>query len=167
MTKYYVHDCLKNFLLLFMPFITAQIVKNSHYLTGIYLIFLKNILDQTWETFNTKSRPQWIDRKCSYQERPILTLFCDLFSYFLLKLWLVNNWGSVLVHFCPHWVGYFYILTPPPWSSLSSILRFYTSNCSSISQTELKHFGLNYIKCYIFLNIYEYISWYKGTKIHI
>ena len=40
--KYYEHDCLQNFLLLFMFLLTALIVKNIHILAGIYFIFLKN-----------------------------------------------------------------------------------------------------------------------------
>ena len=38
--KYYVHDCLQNFLLFFMFLLTASIVENSHILAGIYFIFL-------------------------------------------------------------------------------------------------------------------------------
>ena len=30
-----------------MSLLTAQIVKSSHILAGIYFIFLKNVLDQT------------------------------------------------------------------------------------------------------------------------
>ena len=33
--------------LVFIPLLTAQIVKNSHFLPGIYFIFVKNVLDQT------------------------------------------------------------------------------------------------------------------------
>ena len=40
-SKYYKHDCLQNFLLLFMSLLTALIVKNSHIFQGIYFIFLK------------------------------------------------------------------------------------------------------------------------------
>ena len=39
--KYYEHDCLQNFLLLYMSLLTALIVKNSHILARIYFIFLK------------------------------------------------------------------------------------------------------------------------------
>ena len=46
-SKHYVQDCLQNFLLLFMILFTASIVKGSHILAGIYVIFLKNILDQS------------------------------------------------------------------------------------------------------------------------
>ena len=37
-----------------MFLLTALIIKNSHILVGIYFIFQKNILDQTWKAFNTK-----------------------------------------------------------------------------------------------------------------
>ena len=46
-SKYCAHDCLQNFLLLFMFLLIASIIKNSHFLAGIYFLFLKNILDQT------------------------------------------------------------------------------------------------------------------------
>ena len=39
--KYFDHDCLKNFLLLFMSLLTDQIAKNSHIFDRIYFIFLK------------------------------------------------------------------------------------------------------------------------------
>ena len=42
-SKCYVHDCLQSFVLFFMFFKTAPIVKNSQ----IYFIFLKSALDQT------------------------------------------------------------------------------------------------------------------------
>ena len=44
-SKYYVHDCLQDFLLLFMFLLTALIVKNSLILAVVYFIFPKNILD--------------------------------------------------------------------------------------------------------------------------
>ena len=44
-SKYYKDDCLQNFLLFFVAFLTASIVKNSH--AGIYFIFLKKVQDQT------------------------------------------------------------------------------------------------------------------------
>ena len=40
-SEYYDHDCLRNFLLLFISLLTASIVRNSHLLAGIYFIFLK------------------------------------------------------------------------------------------------------------------------------
>ena len=44
-SKYYVHDCLQDFLLLFMFLLTALIVKNSLIFAVVYFIFPKNILD--------------------------------------------------------------------------------------------------------------------------
>ena len=44
-------DCLQNFLLLFMFQLTAATVANIHILAGIYFIFLKIVLDQTWKAF--------------------------------------------------------------------------------------------------------------------
>ena len=44
-SKYYVHDCLQDFLSLFMFLLTALIVKNSLILAVVYFIFPKNILD--------------------------------------------------------------------------------------------------------------------------
>ena len=38
----------------FYVLLTALIVINSHIMTGIYYIFLKNVLDQTWKGFDTK-----------------------------------------------------------------------------------------------------------------
>ena len=46
-SKYYVHDYLKNVVLLFMFLLTAQIVKKSRILARISFIFLKIVLDQT------------------------------------------------------------------------------------------------------------------------
>ena len=46
-SKYYVYDCLQNFLSLFVFLLTAPIVKDSHILAGIHFIFFKNVLDQT------------------------------------------------------------------------------------------------------------------------
>ena len=39
MTKYYVNDCLQNFLSLFMSLLTAQVVEKNHILAGIYCTF--------------------------------------------------------------------------------------------------------------------------------
>ena len=61
-----------------MSLLTAQIVKKSHISAGIYMIFLKNALHQTWMSFNTKFRPQWKDQKSSYPVGWIWTLFLDV-----------------------------------------------------------------------------------------
>ena len=75
-SNYYEHDCLQNFLLLFMSLLTALIVRNSHTLDGIYFIFLKNALDQISKAFYSKFGPQWKDRESSYQVRQILAFLC-------------------------------------------------------------------------------------------
>ena len=78
-SKYYDH--LQNFLLLFRSLLTAQIAKTVIFWVEFTLFFSKDVLDQTWTSF--KFRPQWKDRKSSYQVRPILTLFCNLFPLIL------------------------------------------------------------------------------------
>ena len=60
-----------------MSLLTAKFVKNSHY-GRIYFIFLKNVVKETWNAFNTKFWPHWKDWKNSYQERQTLSLFCNL-----------------------------------------------------------------------------------------
>ena len=65
-----------------MSFLTASIVKNSHIEAKIYFMFLKNVLKQTWKSFNTKFRLQW-KRKNIYQVRQILALFCNLIALIL------------------------------------------------------------------------------------
>ena len=61
-----------------MSLLAVFIVKNSHILAGIYFIFLKKVLDQTWKAFNNKFGHYWKDRKSSYQVGQILALFCKL-----------------------------------------------------------------------------------------
>ena len=46
-SKYYDHDCLQNFLLIFMSLLTAPVVIKNHNLAENYFIFLKNALEQT------------------------------------------------------------------------------------------------------------------------
>ena len=77
-SKHYVHECLQNFLLHFMSLLTASISKNSGFLAEIYFIFLKNVLDQTWKSSDTKFWTRWKDWKYSFQVRQSLTLFCTL-----------------------------------------------------------------------------------------
>ena len=60
-----------------MFLLTALIIKNSHILVGIYFIFQKNILDQTWKAFNTKFEYQWKDRESSHQVRQVVALFSN------------------------------------------------------------------------------------------
>ena len=86
--NYYEHSCLQNFLLLFMSLLTVLIVKSSHILAGICFIFLKNVADQTWNTFNIKFGPQLKDRERCYWVRQILALFCILVA-------LILGWNCV------------------------------------------------------------------------
>ena len=62
------------FLTFIMSLLTALIFKNSHILARIYFMFLNNILDQTWNAFNTKFGPQKKDREISYCELVALNL---------------------------------------------------------------------------------------------
>ena len=81
--KCYELDCLQNILFLFMSLLTALIVKNGHILSGIYFIFLKNVLDLTWNVFNTEFEPQWNVQESGYQVKQILVLFCKLVTLIL------------------------------------------------------------------------------------
>ena len=74
-----------------MPLLTAPIVKNSHILTEVYFIFLKNVLGQTWKPFHTEFGPQWKDQKRSYQVRQNLELFGKSVA-------LILGWNNVKDH---------------------------------------------------------------------
>ena len=56
--KYYENDCLQNFLLIFMSLLTATFVKNNHIWARMYFIFLKMVLNQCLNCFNTKFETQ-------------------------------------------------------------------------------------------------------------
>ena len=49
----------------------------------IYFILLRNILKQSWKSFNIKFQPQWQDRIIIYQVRQFLALFCNLIALIL------------------------------------------------------------------------------------
>ena len=66
-----------------MSLLTALIVQNSYILAGIYFIFLKKVLDQTWKVFNTKCGPQWKDGGSSYHVKQTLALLCKLVALIL------------------------------------------------------------------------------------
>ena len=74
-SKNYENDFLQNFLFLSMSLLTAKI--------GIYFIFLKNSLKQTWKSFHAKLQPQWKDQQNSFQVRQILALFCNFVALIL------------------------------------------------------------------------------------
>ena len=71
-----------------MLLLTILIVKNSHILAGIYSIFLKNVLHQTWEVAGTKSGTQWKDWENSYQVMQILALFRRLVALISAQNWV-------------------------------------------------------------------------------
>ena len=66
-----------------MSLLTASFVKKSHFLSGIYFIFLINVIYQTSKVFNTKFGSQGKDRKNSYKVRQIFALFCKLVALIL------------------------------------------------------------------------------------
>ena len=53
----------------------AAIIINSHILAGIYLVFLKYVLEQTWRSFKTEFGPQQKYTKKSYQGRQKFSTF--------------------------------------------------------------------------------------------
>ena len=63
------------------------------------LFFLKNVLEQTWNSFNIKFRPQWKDWIKSFQVRQVSALFCSNFramkcSELVYTMFLSNNRAS-------------------------------------------------------------------------
>ena len=66
-----------------MSLLPTKFVKNSHIWGKIYLIFLKNVLKQTRNSFNTKFQAQWKACSSSYQLKQILAVFCDLIPLIL------------------------------------------------------------------------------------
>ena len=79
----YENDSLQNFVLVFISLIPTKFVKNSHIWAKIYLIFLKNVLKKTWNSFNTKFQDQWKSWKSSYQINHILAPFWYLIPVIL------------------------------------------------------------------------------------
>ena len=85
-SKYFKSYCPEDFVLLFIFLLTAKVVKTSHIYASISSLFLKIVLEQTWNCFNTKLQLQWKDRKSSYEVWQVLGPFLPLnFSKFSLK----------------------------------------------------------------------------------
>ena len=63
-----------------MSLLRAKFVWKCHILAKIYFIFLENPLKQSWNSINTKFRPQQKDRKSSYQVKQILAFFCNIIA---------------------------------------------------------------------------------------
>ena len=82
-SKYDEKDCVLIFLLLLMSLSETKFFKNSHILGKIDLIFLKNVLKQTRNSFNTKFQAQWKACSSSYQLKQILAVFYDLIPLIL------------------------------------------------------------------------------------
>ena len=82
-SKYYENDCLQNFLLRFMSLLKANFVKNIHIWARIYFLLAKNLLQQNWNSFNTKFQPQSKLRKSSYEVTQLLAVFCYLIALIL------------------------------------------------------------------------------------
>ena len=66
-----------------MLLLTTKFVKNGHIYDRIFFIFLKNVLKQTWHSFNTKFQTQRKDGESSYQVKIILWLFCHSLALIL------------------------------------------------------------------------------------
>ena len=71
-SKYYETYCLHDFIFLFMFLLTIKKAKNSPIDTTIFSIFLINVLEQTWNSFNTKSITHW---KRSEKQLPSMANF--------------------------------------------------------------------------------------------
>ena len=67
-----------------MFFLTTNFVKNSHILAGIFFMFLKDVLNQTWNAFNTIFLRRWKGRKSSYQGSEAFTIFSILIALTLV-----------------------------------------------------------------------------------
>ena len=82
-SKYYETDCLQNFILLFMLLLTTKFVKTIIFRIEFCLSCEKNVLKQTWHSFNTKFQTQWKDREKSYHVTIIWGLFCHSIALIL------------------------------------------------------------------------------------
>ena len=78
--------CKISFCLLFL--LTTNFVKNSDIYSRISFIFLKNVLNQIWNAFNTKFWHQSKDQKSNYQVGEAFAFFCKLIAVTL-------GWNSV------------------------------------------------------------------------
>ena len=81
--KYDEKNCLQIFLLFLMTLLKTKFIKNSHISSKIYFFFLKNVLKQTRNSFNTKIQAQWKACSSNYQLKQILAVFCNLIPLIL------------------------------------------------------------------------------------
>ena len=68
------------FFFLFYVLLKTNFVENSHIEARIFFNFLKSVLNQTSNAFNTKFLPQWTDLKSSDQVTQAFSLFFQLAS---------------------------------------------------------------------------------------
>ena len=66
-----------------MFLLPTKFVKNSHIWGKISFIFLKNVLKQNRNSFNTKFQDQWKACSSSYQLKQILAVFRNLIPLIL------------------------------------------------------------------------------------
>ena len=69
-----------NFILLFIFLLPTNFVKSNHIWSRIFLIFLKNVLNQSRNAFNNKFQRQSKDRKSSCQVKENFALFCNFIA---------------------------------------------------------------------------------------
>ena len=80
-SKFYIHECLlRKFLLLFIFFLTAPVIKSSHTLTGIYFVFLKKCSGRIWTSVKRSVK--------TLSSKTNLALLCNLVA-------LILNWSYV------------------------------------------------------------------------
>ena len=76
--KYYETHCVEKVIFLFMLLWTPIFVENSNISATIFFIFLKNLLKQTWNSFDTKFQLQGKDLRSNYQVKENFRNFCQL-----------------------------------------------------------------------------------------
>ena len=65
-----------------MFLLTINLVYNNPIQARVFFIFLKNVLNQTSNAFNTTFRRQWNDRKSSYPARQDFAVFSNLIALY-------------------------------------------------------------------------------------
>ena len=68
-----------------MSLLPTKFVKNSHIWGKIYFIFLKNVLKQTRNSFNTKFQAKLKACSSSYQLKQILAVVCGFIPLVLCQ----------------------------------------------------------------------------------
>ena len=64
--------------MLLLSLLATKFFKNGYIWGKIYFIFLKNVLKETRNSFNTKFQAQWKACSRSCQLKQILAVYCDL-----------------------------------------------------------------------------------------